>query len=81
MFQMLQMLLQQKIKQIPNGMIQQLEKQLKARNPQAFKEYQQARENKVNPEEYLNQIVNRFTPEQKQEWNNTMNQLNGINTK
>jgi tRNA uridine 5-carbamoylmethylation protein Kti12 len=47
------------------------------RNPQAFKEYQQARKENRNPNEFLNEIVERFTPEQKQQWNTMMN---GINT-
>ena len=72
---MLQMLMQNKIKQIPQGMIQQLEKNLNALNPQAFKKYQQARKNN-NPEELLNETINGFTPQQKQEWNNVMAMLN-----
>lgn len=47
------------------------------RNPQAFKEYQQARKNNVNPEEYLNKIVNGFSPEQRQSWDKMMQ---GIST-
>ena len=48
------------------------------RNPQAFKEYQQARRENKDPNEYLNEIVGRFNPEQRQQWNAMMN---GINTK
>ena len=55
-----------------------MESQLKRRNPQAFREYQQARNNNVDPNEYLNKIVNGFTPEQKQSWQSF---INGINAK
>ena len=79
MMQMLQMLIQNKMQQIPQGMIKQLEQNLKAQNPQAFQKYQEARKNN-NPEELLNETVNNFSPEQKQQWNNIMNQL-GINSK
>ena len=40
---MLQMMIQNKIQQIPQGMITQMEQQLKRTNPQAFQKYQQAR--------------------------------------
>lgn len=53
-----------------------MENQLKRRNPQAFKQYQQARKNNVNPEDYLNQIVNGFSPEQKQQWDVFMKGIN-----
>ena len=72
---LLQMIFQQKMKQIPQGMTKQLENQLKRVNPQAFNEYQQARKNNVNPNEYLNKIVNGFSPEQRQEWDNMMGQF------
>ena len=45
-------------------------------NPQAFKEYQQARKENRNPNEYLNEIVNKFSPEQKEQWNSIMGQFN-----
>jgi len=57
-------------------MMKQMENQLKRRNPQAFKQYQQARKNNVNPEDYLNQIVNGFSPEQKQQWDVFMKGIN-----
>ena len=59
----------------------QLEQQLKAQSPQAYQEFQQARKNKEDPNEYLNKVVGGFTPEQQQQWNNMMSQFNGINTK
>ena len=46
------------------------------KNPQAFKEYQQARKENRNPNEYLNEIVNKFSPEQKEQWNSIMGQFN-----
>ena len=73
---LLQMTFQQKLKQIPQGMMKQMENQLKMRNPQAFKEYQQARKENRNPNEYLNEIVNKFSPEQKEQWNSIMGQFN-----
>jgi hypothetical protein len=71
MNKILEMLFQQKIQQIPQSMMKQLENQLKMMNPQAFKEYQQARKDN-NPQEYLNKVIDGFSPEQKQQWNNMM---------
>ena len=78
MMNVLQMLMQQKIQQIPNGMMKNMEQQLKRVNPTAYKEYQEARKSNKDPNEFLNEIVNRFTPEQKQSWETLMN---GINAK
>ena len=62
-----------------NNLIQmlmnQLESQLKRTNPQAFQKYQEARKNN-NPNDLLNETVNGFSPEQKQEWDNMMNMFN-----
>ena len=85
MNKMLQMLLQQKIQQIPQGMMNQLENQLKRLNPQAFQEYQKARQNNVNPNDFYNQTINGFNPQQKQQWDTMMHNLNnqqqnGVNT-
>ena len=74
----LQMLLQQKIQQIPSGMMKQMENQLKRVNPQAFQEYQQARKDNTDPNEYLNRITSNFSPQMKEQWNTMMS---GINTK
>ena len=76
MMNILQMLLNQKIQQIPTGMMQKLESQLKRVNPQAFKEYQEAKQNKVNPNEYLNKITNNFNPQMKQQWESMMSGIN-----
>ncbi len=46
-------------------------------NPQAFKEYQQARKENKDPNEYLSNVVNGFNPQQRQQWN----QMMGINNK
>ena len=79
---LMQMLLQQKFQQIPQGMMNQLENQLKRVSPQAYQEYQQARKNN-NPEELLNQTVNGFNPQQRQQWDSMMGgfqtQNNNIN--
>ena len=56
-------------------MMNQLAMELKRINPQAFKEYQQARKDGKDPNEYLNNVVNGFNPQQKQQWNNMMNQF------
>lgn len=85
MNQILQMLFQQRMQQIPQGMMSQLESQLKRLNPQAFQEYQKARQNNENPNEFYARTINGFNPQQQQEWNNMMNsfnnqQQNGVNT-
>ena len=45
------------------------------RNPQAFQRYQQARKDN-NPQEVLNETVNNFTPQQRQQWNQMMGMFN-----
>lgn len=45
-------------------------------NPQAFKELQEARKNKIDPNEYLNKITGKFNQEQKQEWDTLMRGIN-----
>lgn len=78
---MFQMLMQNKMQQIPKQMIGQLESQLKARNPQAFQRYQEARKNN-NPNDLLNETINGFNPNQRQEWDSVMGMFNnGINSK
>ena len=47
-------------------------------NPQAYQEYQKAKNDGVDPNEYLNQITNGFSPEQKEQWENM---IKGINVK
>ena len=75
---LIQMLLQQKIQQVPQGLMKQLENQLKRSNPQAFQEFQKARNNGENPNEYLNKITGNFNPRQKEQWDAMMQ---GINTR
>ena len=75
MNKVLEMMMQMKLKQMQKGMITQLEQQLKRANPQAFKSYQQARKENKDPNEYLNNTINGFTPEKKQQWENMMNQF------
>ena len=72
MKQMLEMIMQQRLQQIPQGMMKNLEQQLKRINPQAFKEYQQARESNQDPNEYLNKVVSGFNPQQRQSWDTMM---------
>lgn len=78
MNQLLQMIFSQKMSQLPQGIMKQLEQQLKRVNPQAYQEFQQARKNNDDPKEYLNKVTNNFSEEQKQQWSNM---INGINTK
>lgn len=60
-------------------MMGQLEQQLKRTNPQAYKRYQQAKKDN-NPNDLLNETLNGFNPQQRQEWNNMMNMFNQQNT-
>lgn len=57
-------------------------------NPQAYQEFQKARQDNINPNEYLNRVVNGFNPQQRQQWqqmmggfNNQQQNNNGIDTK
>jgi len=56
-------------------MMNQLEMQLKRLNPQAYNQFQQARKNNENPQEYLNKITSNFNPQQQQEWNKLFQQM------
>lgn len=58
-----------------------LEQQLKRANPQAYNRYKQAKDNNEDPNELLNETINGFNPQQKQQWNNFIGMFNGINTK
>ena len=46
------------------------------RNPQAYQMYQQARKENRDPNEFLNEIVGNFNPEQKKQWDSMMNVFN-----
>ena len=72
---MLKMLMQNKMQQIPQQLISQMEKNLKATNPQAFQRYQEARKNN-NPQDLLNETVNGFNPQQRQQWEQMMGMFN-----
>lgn len=41
-----------------------------------FKEYQEARQNKVDPNEYLNKITSKFSPQMKQQWDSMTKGIN-----
>lgn len=69
-------LFQMMMKQAPQKLMGQLEQQLKRVNPQAYQQFQNARQNKQDPNEFLNQIVNGFNDNQKQQWGEFMNQFN-----
>ena len=72
---LIQMLMNQKLQKIPQQLVNQLESQLKRTNPQAFKKYQEARKSN-NPNDLLNETVNGFSPQQRQEWDNMMSMFN-----
>lgn len=46
-----------------------------------FKRYQEAKQNNEDPNILLNETINEFNPQQKQQWSNMMGMFNGINTK
>jgi hypothetical protein len=53
----------------------QLEQQLKRANPQAFQKYQEAKKNN-NPNDLLNETINGFNPNQRQQWEQMMGNFN-----
>ena len=67
--------MQNKMQQIPQQLITQMEKNLKATNPEAYQKYQQARKNN-NPQDLLNETVNGFNPQQRQQWDAIMQMFN-----
>ena len=76
---MLQMIMNNMMKQAPQKMMGQLEQQLKRVNPQAYQQFQKARQNNEDPNQFLNNITNGFNPQQRQQWNNMMGQFNNQN--
>ena len=44
-------------------------------NPQAYQEFQKAKQNNDDPNEYLSKVVGGFTPQQKQNWDSMMGQF------
>lgn len=73
---MLQMMMQNMMKQAPQKMISQLGQQLKRVNPQAYQEFENARKNNEDPNQYLNKVMGGFNPEQKKQWEDMMNMFN-----
>ena len=55
--------------------MRQLELQLKRANPQAYKRFQEAKENNEDPNQLLNETINGFNPQQKQQWEQIMGQF------
>ena len=45
-------------------LLNQLQNQLKAKNPQLFQQFQNLAENQKNPQEILNNMTNKYTPDQ-----------------
>ena len=46
------------------NIMQMLMNQLKMRNPQAFQQFQNLQKSQNNPQEFLNQMTSKYTPEQ-----------------
>ena len=46
------------------NIMQMLMNQLKMRNPQAFQQFQNLKKNQNNPQEYLKEMMSKYTPEQ-----------------
>ena len=49
-------------------LINQLQTQLKAKNPQMFQQFQNLQKNQNNPQEILNKMMSNYTPEQLQQF-------------
>ena len=54
----------------------QMEQQLKRINPQEYQNFQKAKANNENPNDYLNKVIGGFNQQQKQQWDNIMNGIN-----
>ena len=76
MNQLMQMILQQRLQQIPQGMMTQMEQQLKRTNPQMYQRYQKARQNNEDPNTLLDEIVGGFDTQKRQQWDGLMQQFN-----
>ena len=46
----------------------QLQNQLKAKNPQMFQQFQSMAKGQNNPQELLNQMMSKYSPEQRQDF-------------
>ena len=49
-------------------LMNQLQNQLKAKNPQLFQQFQNLQKNQNNPQEVLNNMIGKYTPEQMQQF-------------
>ena len=49
-------------------LMNQLQTQLKSKNPQALKQLEELKRNNGNPQELLNNIMNKYTPEQRSQF-------------
>lgn len=49
-------------------LMSQLQNQLKAKNPQAFQQFQNLRKNQSNPQDLLNNMMKNYSPEQRQKF-------------
>ena len=67
--------LQMLMRQAPQKIMGPLEQQLKRVNPQAYQQFQNARKNIEDPRQFLNKITNGFNQQQKEQWNNMMNDV------
>ena len=76
MNQLMQMILQQRLQQIPQGMMTQMEQQLKRTNPQMYQRYQKAKQNNEDPNTLLDEIVGGFDTQKRQQWDGLMQQFN-----
>ncbi len=73
---LIQMITGKMFQQAPQMIMNQLENKLKMTNPQMYREFQKAKQNNVNHQEYLNKITGNFNQNQKQEWDMFMNGIN-----
>lgn len=71
-------------------LMNQLQTQIKAKNPQIFQQFQNLRQNQNNPKEILNNMIGKYTPEQLEQFKKFANGFGiteeqfdklGINTK
>ena len=49
-------------------MMNMLQNQVKAKNPQLFQQFQNLKQNQNNPQEVLNNMISKYTPEQMQQF-------------
>ena len=54
-------------------LLNQLQTQLKAKNPQVFQQFQNLQKNKGNPQEILKEMTGGYTPEQMQSFKKFVN--------